>query len=453
MKVTHVGRQVTVEVVADGDDRTVAHVGAALLGGAADRLGMTAALSDGLAGLRQRRGGHDPGRVLRDLAVVLADGGDCLADLGGLRDQASLFGPVASDATAYRVIDAVAEHGRLGALGAGRAVVIERAFASGARPEGPLVIDIDATLITSHSDKEGASPTYKRGFGFHPMLAYLDCPDLEAGGLPLAGLLRPGNAGANTAADHIAVLDDALQALPRDVAADAQIVVRCDSAGATHAFLEHCRQARVGFSVGLQLTDHVRDAIFATAPDAWRPALTADGAERDNGDVVEITDDLDLSAWPAGSRVIVRRERPHPGAQLTFTDHDGHRFQAILTDQPGDSAELERRHRARARVEDRIRAAKDCGLSNLPFRDFACNEVWLELVLAAQIMIFAAQALLLDGDLARAEPKRLRYRLLHTAGRLAFHARSARLRLSASWPWARALAAAFERLAALPAPG
>ncbi len=362
MKVMREGRRFTVEVTSDGDDQTVGHVGAGLLAATADRLGMTKVIGDALSGLRTRRGGHDPGRVVRDLAVVLADGGDCLADLRGLRDQHALFGPVASDATAFRVLDAVAEHDRLDVLAAGRAAVIERLWRAGAWPDGPLVIDIDATLITSHSEKQGASPTYKRGYGFHPMLAYLDTPGIGPGGLPLAGLLRPGSAGANTAADHIEVLDHALSVLPREVAADAQIVIRTDSAGATHAFLDHCRAARIAFSVGLQLTDVLRNQILATAPAAWRPALTADGTQRDNGHVIEITDHLDLSARPEGSRVIVRRERPHPGAQLSFTDHDGHRFQPILTDQAGQPADLERSHRARARVEDRIRAAKDCYL-------------------------------------------------------------------------------------------
>jgi len=186
---------------------------------------------------------------------------------------------------------------------------------------------------------------------------------------------------------------------------------------------------------------------------AWTAALDADGEPRENGQVAELTNQLDLSGWPAGARVIVRRERPHPGAQLSFTDHDGHRFQAILTDQPGsDIATLERRHRARARVEDRIRAAKDCGLANLPFRDFDANAVWLELALTAQDILYWTQTLCLTGELARSEPKRLRYRLLHTAGRLAFHARQAVLRLPRTWPWAGELAAAFARLAALPAP-
>ena len=451
MRVQRDGRLVTVAVTADGDDQIVNHVGAALLAGCADRVGLTRALSAGLAGLRQRQGGHDPGRVVRDLAVMLADGGDALCDLRVLRDQGVLFGSVASDATAWRVIDAIAQRGLLGKVRAARAVATARAFALGAGPTGPLVIDIDATLITAHSEKKRAAGTYKGGFGFHPLLAYLDCPDGEAGGMALAGRLRPGNAGANTAADHIAVLTDALAQLPAAVVESEQVVLRTDSAGATHALLEFCREQDVAFSVGYDLTEGVRRAILALDEDAWTAALDADGHERDNGQIAELTDELDLSPWPKGARVIVRRERPHPGAQLSFTDHDGHRFQAILTDLPDeDIAALERRHRARARVEDRIRAAKDTGLANLPFRDFDANQVWLELVLAAQALLFFTQTLCLDAELARCEPKRLRYRLLHTAGRLAFHARQAILRLPRNWPWADDLAIAFARLAALP---
>jgi len=452
LRVQRDSRSFTVEVRADGDDQTVNHAGAALLAEVADRLGLTAALSAKLAGLRARRGGHDPGRVFRDLAVMLADGGDALCDLRALRDQGALFGAVASDATAWRVIDGIGQSGLLEQVRSARARARTRAFALGARPAGPLLIDLDATLVTAHSDKEGTAGTYKGGFGFHPLLAYLDCPNRAAGGMALAAVLRPGNAGANDARDHIAVLADALDQLPRETAEAERIVMRCDSAGATHELLDFCRDGRVGFSVGFDLTEPVRQAILALDEGVWTPALDAEGEPRDNGQVAELTDCLDLSSWPAHARVIVRRERPHPGAQLSFTDHDGHRFQAILTDQPdADIAGLERRHRARARVEDRIRAAKDCGLSNLPFRDFDANAVWLELVLCAQDLLFVAQTLCLDGELARAEPKRLRYRLLHCAGRLAFHARRAMLRLPRTWPWAGELAAAFARLAALPA--
>jgi hypothetical protein len=452
LRVQRDGRQVTVTVTADGDENTVSHAGAALLAETADRLGLTGALSGGLAGLRLRRAGHDPGRVVRDLAVMLADGGDALCDLRALRDQPALFGQVASDSTAWRVIDDVCEHGLLDALRVARATARERAFKLGARPAGQLVIDIDATLITAHSEKDGTGGTYKGGFGFYPLLAYLDCPDGEAGGMPLSGWLRPGNAGSNDARDHVAVLADALEQLPRELVETETILMRTDSAGLTHELLDFCRDGRIRFSVGFDLTEPVRAAILALPETAWTAALNADGEPRENGQVAELTDRLDLCGWPDGARVIVRRERPHPGAQLSFSDHDGHRFQAILTDQSDpDIAALERRHRARARVEDRIRAAKDCGLANLPFRDFDANAVWLELALTAQDILFYTQTLALTGELARAEPKRLRYRLLHTAGRLAFHARQAILRLPRAWPWAGELAAAFARLAALPA--
>jgi hypothetical protein len=311
------------------------------------------------------------------------------------------------------------------------------------------VIDVDATLIGAHTEKEGAAVNFKGTFGFHPLLAYLD-ESREA----LAGILRPGNAAAHSAADQIAVLDDALDQLPRDVVADPQteVVLRADSAGAALELCQAARDARIGYLVGFDLTKQVRRAILSLPEHAWRPALRQDGEERDGAQVSEITDRLEFYDWPQRSRVIVRRERPHPGAQLSFTDLDGHRFQATLTDLPGSAVELERLHRGRARAEDRVRAAKQTGLENLPFREFALNAVWLELSMIAQDLSVWTQALCLHGELATCEPKTLRYRLLHTAGRLAFHARQARLRLQANWPWAHQLAAAFGRLRALPPP-
>jgi hypothetical protein len=449
LRVKRGGRDVKVEVRADGEG-VVSHAGGALIAETADRLGLTSALDRALAPLRERAGRHTPGRVIRDLAVSLADGGDALCDLRALRDQQALFGPVASDSTAYRLIERIAnDPGALGRMRTARAEARARAWRRGARPR-LVVIDIDATLLEAHSLKQGAAAHFKGGFGFHPLLGYLDGSQ-EA----LAGVLRPGNAGANTARDQIAVLDAALAQLPTRVAAREPILVRADSAGATHALMDSCRARRLRYSVGFDLIEPVRTAILALDRDAWAPALTQDGQERDDdsAQVAEITELLDLSTWPSGSRVIVRREIPHPGAQLSFTDHDGHRFQAILTDQPDtDIAYLEARHRGHARVEDRIKAGKDTGMENLPFRDYAMNAVWLELVLIAQDLIAWTQALALDGESARCEPKRLRYRLLHVAGRLAFHARQATLHLDRDWPWARELAAAFMRLQALPAP-
>jgi hypothetical protein len=278
------------------------------------------------------------------------------------------------------------------------------------------------------------------------MLAYAD-----ETGEALAGELRPGNAGANTAADQIRVAEQALGQIPVEDVESIELLLRVDSAGASHELLDWCREASIQFSVGDDLTETVRTAILNVSGEAWVAAVDQDGHPRGNGEVCEITSHLDLKSWPEGARVLVRRERAHPGAQLTLTDHDGHRFQAILTDQTDpDLAQVERDHRGRARVEDHIRNDKDTGLRNLPFHDFDHNQVWLALVRIAHDLITWTLRLLLTGELAKTEPKRLRYRLLHVAARLAFHARTATLRIQRSWPWARELAAAFARLQALP---
>jgi len=246
------------------------------------------------------------------------------------------------------------------------------------------------------------------------------------------------------------VIDRALAQIPAEHVESLEILVRADSAGATHGLLDYCREANMCFSVGYELTEQVRSAILQIPESAWVPALDQDGAERENGEVCEITDMVDLSAWPEGSRLIVRRERPHPGAQLSFTDRDGYRFQAILTDQSDpEIAVIECRHRQHAHVEDRIRDDKDTGLAKFPFKEFALNEVWLEIVALAHDLIVWTQALLLDGELAKAEPKRLRYRLLHVAGRLAFSGRRGKLHLQSTWPWASDLLAAFQKLKTL----
>jgi len=417
--------------------------GTALLSALADRLGLTSALSVALR-VHSRKVRHEPGRVVRDLAVMLADGGDCLTDLGALRDQEVLFGRVASDATAYRCLERLDEK-LLAQIREARAAARKCAWKLGQAPRR-LVLDIDATLLTAHSEKEGAAGTYKGGFGFHPLL----CCEATTGEA-LAGVLRPGNAGANTAADHVTVLKRALAQLP-DGAAGRGTLVRCDSAGATHGFLAAVSASGLSFSVGYDLTERVRAACLAVPESDWLPALDAEGAERDGAWVAELP--LPLPGWPQGTRAICRRERPHPGAQLTFSDAGGHRFQVVLTNQQGARiARLEQLHRQRAAIEDAIRCAKASGLRNLPFRAWAMNAAWLELVLTGIDLLSWTRRLLLAGTgLAACEPKRLRYRLLHVAGRIVRHARRARLRLRLprSWPWAPALEAAFARLQALP---
>jgi hypothetical protein len=410
----------------------------------AEATGLAEGLSAAMAGTKQRRRGHDRGDVLVDLAVMLADGGKAISDLATLRNQPALFGEVASTPTAWRTLAAV-DDAVLAAIGRARAQARAAAWAAGMDP-GFYVLDFDGTLITAHSEKEGAAPTYKRGFGFHPLLVYLD-----ATGEALAGKLRPGNAGSNTTADHVEVLDAALEQLPVDPH-DVEVVARADSGALSHGFIDACRERGVRFAIGYDLTETVRTAVLAVPPRRWIPAMSADASEeRDGAEVAEITDLLDLSGWPAGTRAIVRREDPHPGAQLTFTDIDGHRFLVFITDLPDpDIAYLEALHRGRGRTEQRIRDAKDTGLRNLPSESFAINTAWLAIVLTAQDLMAWAQFLCLDGELARAEPKRLRYCLFHTAAVIAHSGRRTWLRLADGWPWADQLATAFHRLRTLP---
>ena len=432
-------------VTADGDG-VVSHAGSALLVGLADEIGLTAALSAAMAPTRERVSAHDPGVVLRDLAVMLADGGTCLSDLGALRDQAGLFGVVASDSTAYRVVDSIDETG-LARLRDAVAVARCRAWELGAAPT-QVVFDFDATLVEAHSRKEGAAGTFKRGFGHHPLLCYLD-GSREA----LAGMLRPGNAGSNTAADHMIVGDMALSQLPA-CALGGEIVARVDGAGATHEFTQWCRDANIRFSVGGAATQDVLTEALLIDDKAWQQALCQDGSDDDGAWVAELTGRLSgkLATWPARTRLICRSVCLAHGTQLGFGQTDGFRYEVFLTDRAGDIRDLDVFQRQHARVEDRIRDAKDLGLRNLPFQSFACNEVWLLLTQLAQDLLAWSQQLLLTDELARAEPQTLRYRLWHTAAKIARHARRTRLRLDRHWPWAVQLAAAFARLQALPAP-
>jgi hypothetical protein len=334
------------EVTADGEG-VVGHAGTALLGELADRLGLTAALGWRTGQGQTRRHRHQVGRVLRDLAVLLADGGDCLSDLAALRNQPELFGEVASTPTAWRVVEQVArDPDGLAGLRAARAHARGRAWAAGGHPDAELlVVDVDGTLLEAHSDKQGATGTYKHGYGFYPLVAFLDRGD--GTGEALAGILRPGNAGSNTAADHIEVADLALAQLPR-AARSQPVLVRADTGGATHGFTDHLRQLGIRFSVSLPADERVRAAVLAVPQAAWMPAVDADGQPRSGAEVAELHA-LELGGWPPGTRAICRREDPHPGAQLSFTDADGHRFQVFLTDQPdNDPAQLELRHRQRA---------------------------------------------------------------------------------------------------------
>jgi hypothetical protein len=451
LKVKHRSRLGSLRIAAD-EARLVSRAGAALVPELAARLGLEAQLSKALARLFKRRPAHDPGRVLVDLATTLIDGGDCVSDLGVLADQPDLFGQVASHSTATRLLHALGED-ELEAIRDCRRQTRERAWAAGARPQ-TITLDFDAQLLECHTEKEGAGPHRKGGFGFHPLHCFLDETEEQ-----LAGLLRPGNAGANTAQDHVAVLDAAIEQLPPDVSdrerdEPVEILARADAAGATHAFAAALRERRIRFSLGYYVTETVGQAALALDKAAWRPALDQDGSERDGASVAELTGHLQLSEWPQGTRLIARKERPHPGAQLRFTDQDGHRYQCFLTDQQdSDIAALERRHRLHARVEDRIQESQELGLGRLPFQAIEPNRAWFELALLAQDLLAWLRLLVLEGELALAKPKRLRGRLLHVAGRITRSGRRRTLHLPRAWPWADELLAAFARLRALETPG
>jgi len=432
----------------------VSSAGGSLLIETARATGLDRALSTGLRRWRAPRAHHDPGKVVLDLAVAVALGGDCLADLAVVRAQSDLFGDVASDPTVSRLVDALAADPDVAvaairqARAAARAVVWRHRSPVG--ETGRVVVDLDATIVLAHSEKEGATPTFKRTFGFHPLLAFVDHGS-DGTGEPLAALLREGRSNANDAADQVAVLDAALAQLPEQVRG--RVLVRGDTGAGVKDLLGHVTGLGLEFSVGVPAQQPVLDALAALPRCAWRSAVDVNGERRDGAQVAELTRHLPgtHAGWPAGMRVIARREHPHPGAQLRITDDDGWRITVFATNTRGGRiADLELRHRTRARAEDRIRGLKDTGLRNLPLHDFAKNMIWVELVqLAAELLVWT-QMLAFDGSIARFwEPKRLRLRVLHVAGRLVTTARRHWLRLPRGWPWNDLLVTGHARLHAL----
>lgn len=447
----------------------VAHAGSAAVRLLADRTGLTGALSGAVA----RRGftpGHDRGRVLVDVATMITAGGEAIADIDTLRHQEQVLGAVASAPTVWRALDEVGP-GALKRIEKARAKV--RAGVWGLIPGGlpaskiagttlpadVVVLDVDATIVVAHSEKEQATRTFKKTFGYHPIGVWCD-----NSGEFLAASLRPGNAGSNTTADHLDVLARAIDQVPASYRR--KVLVRADGAGASHGLLDwltslntaakHGARGRsVEYSVGFAITETVRDAITLVPKKAWTPALDADGDVREHADVVEITGLLPgtlREAWPAGMRVIVRREHPHPGAQLSlFEERDGWRYQAFVTNTTtGQVGFLEARHRAHARVEDRIRVAKDTGLGRFPSREYAINHAWLTVVQVAADLLAWLRLLALPDALKACEPKALRYRFLHIPARLTRGARRRHLRLPQTWPWVTEAVATFTNVMAIP---
>ena len=445
----------------------VGQAGGVLLIDTVAAAGLDVALSAALAAWRKPLAVHDPGKVVLDLAVSLALGGDCLADIALLRSEPGVYGRVASDPTVSRAIDALAADApaALKALDAARAAARARVWPlagehapdHAADAAAPLVIDIDATLVTAHSEKESAAPTFKRGFGFHPLWTFVDHGPAGSGE-PLAVMLRAGNAGSNTAADHIAVARQALAQLPSHRSGQRsssrpgrRVLIRTDGAGATHDFLNWLHRRRLSYSIGFGLPENTAELLATIPAEVWTPAYDANDAIRDGAWVAELTELLDLSGWPEGMRVIARKERPHPGAQLRITDADGMRVTAFATNTTrGQLPDLELRHRRRARAEDRIRCAKDTGLTNLPLHDFNQNQIWCAIVALACDLTAWMQTLALPGHQARRwEPKRLRTRLFTVPATLARTGHRRLLHLADHHPWAALVHDAAARLRAL----
>ena len=475
----------------------VSHAGVALLRGLADNTGLTAGLSKALASRRLLV--HDRGRVLADLACAIADGAEVISDFRVMGDQEDLFGLVASVPTAWRTLAEIATGGdrTAGRIGAAVNAARRRAWTQiaarhGALPgvrvadktlEGVTCIRLDASVVTCHSDKEGAEPNFK-GFGLHPLLAYCDNT-----GEPLAGLLRPGSAGSNTAADHLTVLGAAITALPP--AFRRRLMVTCDGAGASHDLIERldALASRPGYqliySVGWELGAREKAAITEVLEEAWQIAVDEHGEVRERradqacgglhcahrrcwieeAHVTELTSLLRegpagdrLDGWPAKVRVFARRERPHPGAQLTlFEAEDGWRYTLWVTNLTsstkgwrGQPAYIDAAHRVHARVEDAIRTGKDCGIGKFPSTALAMNKAWQAAALTAATLLAWLKLLALDGSLAKAEPKTLRYRILHAAARLTRGGRQRRLNIATTWPWATDIVTAWDRISALP---
>lgn len=447
------------------DVPAIGQAGGVLLTETARVTGLDRMLSAGLSLWRKPLAVHDPGKVVLDLAVTLALGGDALSDVATLRAEPGVYGLVASDPTVSRTIATLAQDADLvlAAVSAARrearaaawVLAGEHAPDAAASPGAPIVIDLDATLITAHSEKEDAKPTFKRGFGFHPLCAFADHGPAGTGEM-LAIRLRPGNAGSNTAADHIAVTKAALAQLPGgNPRPGKSVLIRTDGAGGTKEFVSWLTGRRLSYSVGFTLPFHTPELYkLITDHKAWEPALDADGDVRDGADVAELTGILNLDGWPTDMRVIVRRERPHPGAQLRFDDVDGYRLTAFATNtRRGQLQQLELRHRRRARCEDRIRNAKDTGLRNLPLHGFDQNRIWTAIVaLATDLIAWAGLLAHPEHEARRWEPKRLRYRLFTIPATLARHGRRIILHLTDRSRWASIVLTGINTIRTLPAP-
>ncbi len=468
------GLRVTAE--ADG---LVGHAGAVLLRKLADQAGLTAALRSALA-----RSGKFPlvdrGIALVSMAVAIALGATSMNDIALLAHHAPVLGAEPSDTTVRRTLE-LADPATLDKIARVRARVRAHVWTliaatpagfpwlavAGKLLAGWLVIDMDATLITARSDKQGAAPTFKKGYGFHPLGAWL-ANTTES----LAMLLRPGNAGSNTVADHIAVLAAAVRQIPARFRS--RLLVRVDGAGASHELITHLlslagRRRTVLFTCGWMITGADEQAIRLLPAAAWQAAVDQDGTVQEDRHVAEITRLTSRAAgWPAGLRWIVRRTKPSRRQMKNLTAFEratGWRYSIIVTNIPAAGGVpgvpgshhaqfTDVLHRSHATVEDRVRTNKAMGLRNLPSKTWVVNCGWVTAAnIAADLSAWCRLLGLYDQeDLKDAEPDTLRYRLWALPARLVRHARQRVLKLSRTWPWKDAFLTCWQRLCALPEP-
>jgi len=444
-------------IVEPGGAGVVAHVGLHALGMFADRLGLGDSLSARIPAAGERLPLHDRGKVLVHTALMLAGGGESCADIEHLRLQEDLFGWVPSDTTVFRtfheITPAVRKNIELGMAEVRRQVWRRSAATTGL---APVLLDIDASLVEIHSEhKVSAAPTFKGGYGFHPMFCFAD-----GTGEALSSLLRPGNAGANTVADHVSVLDAALCQLPIEIAVghnegDApslvarDVIVRADSAGCTEGFLSACRARNVNFFVTVRSNAQVTGAIMAAAgmEELWEPAVTQDGELREGAAVCEVTSLISDQKLPSGTRCIIRREPLHPGAQRSLFPGLDYRYWGFYTDCDGDPVTLDATMRAHAHVEQHIQRLKDSGLLRFPFLSFEANANWMMAVTMAADLVRWFQLLCFDGPWVNARPKALRWGIFHAPGRLIHRSRQRVVRIIDGWPGTEALLDAYRRIA------
>jgi len=444
--------------VESGGNGVAAHVGLHALGALADQLGLGASLSSRIAPRGERQPLHDRGKVLVQMSLVLAGGGESCADIEHLRAQEELFGSVPSDSTVFRTLhefDAEQRSELSQALAEVRAKVWKKLST---RAKDPVILDFDASLVDVHSElKEKAAANYKGGFGFHPLFVFSDLT-----GETLAAKLRAGNATANNAGDHVGLLDAALDQLPSAIArghhlgdihttATRTVIARADSAGCTKEFLAGCRERHVSFFVSARTNAQITGALYQTVdvPELWQPSLTQAGEPREGAAVCELSSYVNLSSMPEGTRLIVRREPLHPGAQRSLFPSHEFRYWGFYTDQEGDPVDHDVTMRAHAHVESHIQRLKESGLCRFPFTSFEANANWLMTVALSADLVRWFQLLCLTGSWKDARPKALRWEIFHAPGRLVYRSRRRIVRLLDGWPSADVLLGAYKRIALL----